>query len=59
MTVLLVIVLSIIVSLGISKLVKYFLYSHKEEEIVPVENYDLVKPTKSKPKKVTKSKTKK
>lgn len=58
-TVFLIIALSVIVSLGIIKLVKYVSYSEKEKEIVPVENYDLVKPTKSKTKKVTKSKTKK
>ncbi len=58
-TVFLIIALSVVVSLGIIKLVKYVSYSEKEEEIIPVENYDLVKPTKSKTKKVTKSKTKK
>ncbi len=58
-TLLLVIVLSVVISIAVIKLVKYISYSEKEEEIIPVENYDLVKPTKSKPKKVTKSKTKK
>jgi hypothetical protein len=58
-TVFLIITLSIAVSLGIVKLVKYLSYSEKEEERTPIENYDLISPTKSKTKKVTKSKTKK
>lgn len=58
-TVLVIIVLSTLVSLGIIKFVKFISYSEKEEEIIPVENYDLVKPTRSKTKKITKSKSKK
>lgn len=36
-----------------------FTSEKKEEEIIPVENYDLIKSSKPKTKKVTKSKTKK
>ena len=50
-TVLVIIAVTTLVSLGIVKLVKYVSYSEKEEEIVPVENYDLVKSTKIKNKK--------
>lgn len=55
-TVLVIIAVTTLVSIGIVKLVKYVSYSEKEEEIVPIENYDLIKPTKTKNKK---SKTKK
>lgn len=55
-TLLVIIAVTTLVSLGIVKLVKYVSYSEKEEEIVPVENYDLIKSNKTKNKK---SKTKK
>jgi hypothetical protein len=58
-TLLLIIASSIAIAFGVIKLVKILSYSEKEEEIVPVENYDLVKSSKSKTKKVTKLKTKK
>ena len=46
------------VALIISYLLKYFSYSEKEEDRLPVENYELFKQTKTKIKK-QKSKTKK
>ena len=55
-TLLVIISVTTLASLGITQLLKYLSYSEKEEDRVPVENYDLIK---SKPKKVTKSKTKK
>ena len=57
-TVLIIILSTIVVSLGVSYAIKYLSYSD-EEERTPVENYDLVNPKKAKTKKVTKSKTKK
>ena len=57
-TVLIIILLTIVISLGVSYAVKYFSYS-EEEERTPIENYDLIDPKKAKTKKVTKSKTKK
>jgi len=57
-TVLIIIFCSAVVALGISYTIKYLSYS-EEEERIPVENYDLINPRKSKTKKVTKSKTKK
>jgi hypothetical protein len=57
-TVLIIILSTIVVSLGVSYAVKYFSYSDEEERI-PVENYDLINPKKAKTKKVTKLKTKK
>jgi hypothetical protein len=62
MTILLLIIIScILIIVGISYLITYFSYSEKEDDRVPVENYDLVKnpKTKTKTKKVTKLKTKK
>lgn len=58
-TLLLIIAACAFVAVGVSRLVAYLSYSEKEDDRVPVENYDLVKQTKSKTKKVTKSKTKK
>lgn len=58
-TVLLIIAACAFVAVSVSRLVTYLSYSEKEDERVPVENYEVVKPTKSKSKKVTKSKTKK
>ncbi len=58
-TLLLIIASSVAIAFGVIKLVKVLSYSEKEEEIIPVENYDLVKPSKSKTKKATKLKTKK
>ncbi len=40
-TLLLIIASSIAIAFGVIKLVKILSYSEKEEEIVPVENYDL------------------
>jgi hypothetical protein len=60
MTILLLIIIScILIIVGISYLITYFSYSEKEDDRVPVENYDLVKNPKTKTKKVTKLKTKK
>jgi hypothetical protein len=57
-TVLIIIFCSAVIALGISYTIKYLSYS-EEEERIPVENYDLINPKKTKSKKVTKLKTKK
>jgi hypothetical protein len=57
-TVLSIIFITSLAALGISYLVKYISYSEPEEHL-PVENYDLLKKSPIKTKKVTKSKTKK
>ena len=56
MTILLLIIIScILIAVGVSRLVAYLSYSEKEDERVPVENYDLVKNAKSKKTKTQKS----
>jgi hypothetical protein len=57
-TLLLIIFFTSAITLIISYLLKYFSYSEKEEDRLPVENYELFEQTKTKIKK-QKSKTKK
>lgn len=63
LTLLIILISCVLVALGISQLVKYLSYSEKEsKEILPVENYEVEKPTvkeNSKPKRGRKPKAKK
>jgi hypothetical protein len=58
-TVIIIILSTVVVLIGISYAIRYLSYSEKEEERIPIENYDLINPKKSKTKKATKLKTKK